>query len=487
MGTALRRGARVLTLAVVSAAFWAAACGTPPPARSPAVGRSGVSGDPPASRGAPPLPVAIEQELERIVDGRSVWPGFDLLAIPLALYDGRDTWLFRHPHPPPEFGPGQGGGRIADGRTAALRANTGVEIAGVPTATVLLTGAPSRSIREWAAVAAHEAFHVFVRERYSGWAGDELELFVYPVEAREPLTLRREETQALRRALAASDAAGTLCWADLAMRLRQGRFALLPAEAVAYERGTELNEGLATYVEGLARGERGMDLPADDFPAEMVRDRAYAVGRAEAVLLDRLGSPWKERLGSEGQPGSLDAMLAALLAGRAGPRPCELSPRERAAAAQRAGEDLERLRRERESARAAFLGKAGWSVVVTAGEEPLFPQRFDPLNVLLVRPGEVLHRRWLKVGNANAELEVLDREALTEAVGPHPILRGVRRLVVTGLPEKPEVHERGGWARIDVPGFTAKLKSATIDVTSHELRIRLNSPPKGSVPSPAPP
>jgi hypothetical protein len=89
----------------------------------------------------------------------------------------------------------------------------------------------------------------------------------------------------------------------------------------------------------------------------------------------------------------------------------------------------------------------------------------------------VLHHRWLKLGNGEAELEVLDREALTEAVGPHPILQGVRRLTVTGLAEKPEVHERGGWARIRVEGFTAKLKSATIDVTSHELRIRLSGPP----------
>jgi len=56
----------------------------------------------------------VEQELEKIVgasvsSGRSFWPGFDPLAVPLALYDGQATWLFRHPHPPPEFGPGQGG------------------------------------------------------------------------------------------------------------------------------------------------------------------------------------------------------------------------------------------------------------------------------------------------------------------------------------------------------------------------------------------
>ncbi|HEV7514707.1 MAG TPA: hypothetical protein VGR07_00255, partial [Thermoanaerobaculia bacterium] len=311
-------------------------------------------------------PVAVEQELERIAAGPRFWPGFDPLAIPLALYDGQATWLFRHPHPPPEFGPGQGGGRIADGRPESLRANTGAEIAGVPTATLILTSV--LSARDWAAVAVHEAFHVFIHEHHPGWSGDEMELFVCPLEGREPLTLRREETLALRRALAAGDSTATACWADLAVRLRQGRFALLPKEAATYERGTELNEGLATYVEGLARGETRMDLPADDLPAEKVRDRAYAVGRAEAILLDRLDPAWKERLDrfnqerQEGQPGSLDELLVAATAGRSGMRPCNLSPGETQAAARRAGEDLERLTRERQSARAAFLGRPGWSV-----------------------------------------------------------------------------------------------------------------------------
>ncbi len=451
------------------------ACGTPPAARTSVPSPA----DPPTAQ--PVSPVAVEQELEKIVgasvsSGRSFWPGFDPLAVPLALYDGEATWLFRHPKPPPEFGPGQGGARIADGRPESLRANTGAQIGGVATATLLLTGA--HSAHDWAAVAVHEAFHVFAREHHPTWSGDEMELFVYPIEDQGPLTLRREETQALRHALAAGDSVETACWADLAVHLRKDRFALLPKEAAAYERGTELNEGLATYVEGLARGETRMDLPADDFPVEKVRDRAYAVGRTEAILLDRLEPAWKERLDSAkaAQPGTLDELLAAAVnAGRPGSPPCDLSPGERATAARRAGEDLARLASERQSARAAFLGRPGWSVIVMAGDDPLWPQKFDPLNVLRLGDGEVLHRRWLKLGNADAEFEVLDREALTVAVGPHPFLQGVRQLTVTGLPEKPEVHERAGWARLDLPGFTAKLKKATVEVSGHELRIKLGA------------
>ena len=97
------------------------------------------------------------------------------------------------------------------------------------------------------------------------------------------------------------------------------------------------------------------------------------------------------------------------------------------------------------------------------------------MNVLRLGEGEVLHRRWVKLGNVDAEIEVLDREALTGAVGPHPLLQGVRQLTVTGLAAKPEVTERGGWARLTAPGFTAKLKRATIEVSRHEVRIELKS------------
>jgi len=42
-----------------------------------------------------------------------LWPGFEPQKIPLALYDGKKTWLFHHPHPPEEFteSPEHKGGR----------------------------------------------------------------------------------------------------------------------------------------------------------------------------------------------------------------------------------------------------------------------------------------------------------------------------------------------------------------------------------------
>jgi len=49
--------------------------------------------------------LAIDAELQRQAAERALWPGFDPLAIPLAVFTGQQTVLFRHPQPPPEFVP----------------------------------------------------------------------------------------------------------------------------------------------------------------------------------------------------------------------------------------------------------------------------------------------------------------------------------------------------------------------------------------------
>ncbi|MEZ0472304.1 hypothetical protein [Luteimonas salinilitoris] len=56
-----------------------------------------------------PLAAAdLEREVARLAAehaGEGLWPGFDPLAVPLAVYDGKRTFLFRHPSPPEGFVP----------------------------------------------------------------------------------------------------------------------------------------------------------------------------------------------------------------------------------------------------------------------------------------------------------------------------------------------------------------------------------------------
>lgn len=415
-----------------------------------------------------PTAAAVLAELDRMAK-LPLWPGFDAKRIPLAIYDGERTILVRHPSPPADFKQ-EGGLWVFAGQHPAMRANTSTDLGGVMTATLLLDPQSGRDARKWASVLTHETFHVFQRERHPSWSGNEAELFIYPLDAGR-LAARRLESDAFRRALAAKDLKDVVCWSGKALELRRQRYASLPAGSVAYERGTELNEGLAAFIENLALGDtKGPDLPADEYPAEGVRNRAYAVGAAQAALLDRLDPGWRKAL-EEGEGASLDELLAKALAGKPGST-CAFSPEESAAAGARAREDVARLSQEKQQLRETFLSRPGWKIELLS-TQPLWPQGFDPLNVTSLGKGEILHRRWVKLGNEGGTVEVLDREALSEGAGEHPLFNGVRKLTVTGLPEEPGFQREGDALVITAGGVTAKLKGAAAEKEGSVLRVKL--------------
>lgn len=419
---------------------------------------------------ARPAAAAVLAEFDRMAE-LPLWPGFDAKRIPLAIYDGERTVLARHPSPPADFRQ-EGGLWVYAGRHPAMRANASTDLGGVTTATLLLDPRRDRNARQWASVLVHEAFHVFQRERHPAWSGNEAELFTYPLDDAGRLAARRLESDAFRRALAAKDSKEMVCWAGKALELRRQRHASLPAGSVAYERGTELNEGLATFIESLALGDtNGPDLPAGEYPAEDIRNRSYAIGAAEAALLDRFDPGWRKAL-EEGKGASLDEMLARALAGRTGSH-CAFPPEESTAVGARAREDVARLAREKQQLREAFLGRPGWKIEFLSKTQSLWPHGFDPLNVTPLGRGEVLHRRWLKLGNDANAIEILDRESLSEGAGEHPLFNGVRRLTVTGLPEEPRLRREGGVLVLTGEGVTAKLKGATAEKEGSVLRVRL--------------
>lgn len=414
-----------------------------------------------ATEPAKPTAAAVLAELDRMLD-LPLWPGFEPRRIPVAIYDGERTILARHPSPPPEF-KREGDIWTYLGRHPQMRANTSVDLGGVSTATVLMDPGSVTSPREWAAILIHESFHVFQRQRHATWQGDEGQLFLYPMDDAGPLGARRLETEALRRALAAKDPKEAACWARRALDMRRERFSALPPGSVAYERGTELNEGLASYLQNLALGKiDGPELPVSEYSAEDVRTRIYAVGPALAALLDRFDPAWRRAL-EEGRAASLDESLAASLQGKA-TAACGFTPDESAAARERAKQDAQRLVQERSGRREAFIGRTGWKLeILAAPSRPLWPQGFDPWNVSLVAKGEILHGRWLKLGNDDSTLEVLDRQSLTEGAGEHPLFNGVRKLTVTGLAGEPAMRNEGDFLVIDAEGVTARLKGGAVE------------------------
>ena len=133
---------------------------------------------PPAAAQDAERALAIAREVERVAADRTLWPGFEPLSVPLAVYTGGRTYLFRHPSPPEGFAPladASPAALVFEGRHPSVVANTSVELGGVMTATLLLDGGPGEPTgpRELAAVALHEAFHAFQRARHPGWVGNE--------------------------------------------------------------------------------------------------------------------------------------------------------------------------------------------------------------------------------------------------------------------------------------------------------------------------
>lgn len=352
----------------------------------------------------------------------TLWPNFDPQQIPVAIYDGKRTVLHHHPSPPREFQDG-----VYEGRHPAVTGNSSITIGGVETATVLATNPTPGLI-------AHEQFHVHQRTRHPAWSANEADLFLYPVDDAEALALLRRETDALRKALNGDKSA-----AQLALELRRERFAKIGPAAAKYERGSELNEGLAMYIQHRVDG--GPIVLADG-PPDGVRDRVYQSGLALATLLDLYDPKWRETLES-GDPRSLDELLAGAIVPT-----YDVDAEIRAVTAKR-----EQRKRE-------FLDAPGWTVVITAKDVPFFPKRFDPLNVHVVGKGEVLHTRFLQLDG----IEILGRPALTQSAGEHPLFNGVRSVTLTGFATRPVIEHD----RLVAEGVSADLRGKTYEIYTRE-------------------
>ena len=423
--------------------------------------------------------VALERSLQELCGDVEAWPGYDPLSVPLAVFDGTNTFLFRHPAPPEEFR-ASGDLWVFEGRHPSIVANSSVSIGEVSTATVMLETLPAESTpEERAALVAHEGFHVFQGTTGRRWGANEVDLFTYPTDDAALLALRRMETEALRRAFAAREPEGAREWAAYALGLRDERFAALEEAHKAYERGIETMEGTATYVEYRIAGRTQPSWPEGGFDAEDVRSRAYTTGVAWALILDRFSPDWCGGFADDDSI-HLDTALARALRDAGEARQArafttaEIEAMELAAHA-----DVSRVLEQRTERRSQFESVPGWSVVVEADSaSPLWPQGFDPLNVHRVEGG-VLHSRFLRLGNDSGSAEVMDTASLTEGMGPHPLFNGILSLTLTGLENEPAVEVSAGEVAVSASGFSAAFRDATVERQGENIVIRI-APPERS-------
>ena len=430
------------------------------------------------------LALATGREVERLARTRTFWPGFDPVSVPLAIYDGTRTWLFRHPAPPPDFAPSSISSirsDVREGRHPAVTSNSSADIGGVATATLLADGSrANQTAAELAATAIHEAFHVFQRTHHPHWQANEGDLLLYPVDDAELLALRRLESESLRRALATTDSARAACLGRLAVSYREQRFVRMDSAFTAYERGTELNEGLAAYVQLLALGRTTIDIPREEFPATEARLRSYTIGPAIAFLLDRIRPRWQTSLEVHDRQRLDEVLSGALVGAVASPNGgCALPTADVTAITRVARKDAAAVATGRVARRTAFDARTGWRVTMIAAQgQPLWPQGFDPLNVERVKGG-LLHARFLNVGNDNCKSTAIDEdgvdvEALTEGPGPHPLFNGVHRMTVAGL-RQPVVKADSGRVSITTSGLRLECARASVREGRSEVVVTLAS------------
>jgi hypothetical protein len=414
-----------------------------------------------ATAGQPLDPFVVYGEVARLTSEQEVWPGFSISEMPIAIYDGTNTYLFYHPNPPAGFvqNPDREAIFAYPGRYEAIVANTSMDINGAMTATVMLDSLTTSTTMEAAAVLLHEAFHVYEMNKHPDWAANEADSFTYPVDNAEALALRRLESLALDKALGSFSKAETASWAQLFLRTRQERFALLPKASVAYERGIELMEGTAHYLQyQMLKTPAGGVIPSQEFAADAVRARAYASGRAQCILLDRLFAPWKKML-EQGDAKCLDELLRFAVDVRSDTSEKRFTGSEQESAHEKAKVDVAELMARRLAAGADFEAIPGSLVIIDANARPLFPRGFDPMNIYVLGHGKILHNRFLSLEDEVGKLEVWNHQALTTGAEDNPMFGGLSRIEVRGLGEV-KAQEKDGTITLLCEGFSAELRGS---------------------------
>jgi hypothetical protein len=379
---------------------------------------------------------------------KDYFPGFAPGIVPVMVFDGARTFLFGAADVPAGF-TARGDWFEHPGRFDAVTANT--DLNGMA---LVMNGDPL----EAAIIATHEAFHVFHGAHFPHWGANELSALTYPVTDAVALHLRRLETIALHRAVTDTDAG----WAHTALEYRRERFARIGSDAARFEQDLERFEGLAFYVELDARG-LPHRLPLEDFPTEAVRFRAYATGQVLARLLET----WRPDFAAEVEHAYLDDSLRATLE-TMGVDARTLEPDLVQRELERTQTETAALEADRERARAEFRS-SGAPLLVLESAASLQPQGFDPMNLRVLGVDELLHSRFLRLGNTNGHVQTLGVPALTQGS-----IFALRYLEIA-LQAAPDVLEDGNTLELRGEGFELRFQGASLESDATRWRVRVES------------
>jgi hypothetical protein len=408
------------------------------------------------------------------VEKHSLWPGFHPKEIPTAVFDGVDTYLFRHPSPPDGFKLFEGMKDVSvfKGQHGQVRGNGRVQIGGIWTATFVprthsrLTG-EKYSLQNLAGIVIHEQFHVFQRLKHADWRPNDGHLFNYPMDTPEMLALRKMEVEAFRRAVSAERPEEVSGWASEALMWRNKRHHLLEGALALYEGELQRFEGLADYIECISGEKDIRQLPVDPgFAPGAIRHLGYIAGRWMASVLDKLKPDWKTVMES-GQAEYLHDILEKTLS------PSEptfaLTEEEREFFFEKAKEEVENRRAEIRVLKMELDSQPGFRIEVVAENNPLRLRMFFADRTEALSEGELLHHSLLMVGNEKASISIRNLKSITQSDGS----TNVTGLTIAGIAEKPVIENRDGKIKVSAKGIQAEFSGVEVRESPNAIKIVL--------------
>ncbi len=420
------------------------------------------------SRPRPDADIFALMEALKPYEARSVWPGFVPATIPVAVFEGTNTYAFGLPSAPEGFSlvPGQSGVYVFPGQHRLVRSNRRIHLDGIWMASVTTT----QPFETFVGNVIHEKFHVLQAHRHPDWRPNDAFLFYYPLDTPEAVLARRLEVEAFKRAVTATNDVDARGWAAEGLRYRRQRLAELPEGLANYEDEVQRLEGLAEYVEWKALGKDWLDRFYDlDFAPAAIRSYGYIGGRWFGHLLDRFDATWKEDLEAGGFKYLRERLETSVRdAPSRGFGSYELAKIRRAV-----DQGFRRKQASLRSLRESFRTRPGWRVEVLAERDPLRLRFFIADRADVPAEREMIHRRWLTLVNDACDLEVINRDCLTVSNGVTLVLR----VVIPGLDEKPDVRREGGKDVLRAPGVVLRFAGAEVTETEQTLTVRLADPP----------
>jgi hypothetical protein len=396
----------------------------------------------------------------------SLWPGFYIKKIPVAVYDSINTWLFFSDYAPDGFEPAKGDSEvyIFKGQYPLVRGNSIARFGETWTATSILSNYSRRTNerftpKDMAGIIVHEQFHIFQRTRHQGWRQNDGVLLFYPRETEEALFLRRIEKEAFKRAVMSEPKEESAGWAMAALEYRKERLNRLPVQYGNYEKDLQLTEGLSDYIERIARGVDPLNASnmTNGIAPAGVRDLGYWEGRWIAMILDRLSPDWKNHLENNDTlylEEILESELQDLPCGKPAFTDIEIGQIK-----DEADKDFNLWQIKKAEEIDSYKKLPGYRIEINSMSDPLNIRIFEPLEIEILPERAVFHRVIFSAANQKGSIRIFNHPCITGFDESYRLVN----LIIYGLPGLPV-------ANPEEKKLTFRYEGTTLELNYAELR-----------------